>query len=134
MHQLPQNLRDVVQHWPKPAQFQFNRLREIVLDAAISADIGPLEETLKWNEPAWLPAKRGIGSTLRSSWSPKHPNALGLFLNCNSTLPETMRTLYPNTFTYDGKRSIWLALDTPLEQDALHHCAVLTLTYHRSKT
>jgi hypothetical protein len=42
--------------------------------------------------------------------------------------------LYPTTFEFDGKRSIYLPLDTALPADALHHCAHLTLTYHRAKT
>lgn len=134
MKQMPANIASVVKRWPDTAQAHFVQLRSIVHDAAQTADVGDLNETLKWNEPAWLPLKRGIGSTLRSSWSPKRPDALGIFLNCNSTLPETMRSLYPSTFEFDGKRSIYLPLNTPLPTEALHHCAHLTLTYHRAKT
>ena len=134
MEPLSQTVLNVVSSWPEQAQQHFLSLRAIVHDAADTAKIGVLTETLKWNEPAWLPAKSGIGSTLRASWSPKHPNALGLFLNCNSSLTETIRSLYPATFEFDGKRTIYLPLDSPLPEDALHHCAQLTLTYHRTKT
>ncbi|MEP3947552.1 hypothetical protein [Ascidiaceihabitans sp.] len=132
MQPLAPNLTAILQRWPTAAQNHFNDLRTIVHSAAKDADVDLLETT-KWNEPAWLPSKPRIGSTLRSCWHPKHADALGLFLNCNSTLPETMRTLYPDTFTFEGKRSIWLPLDAPLPEDPLHHCATLTLTYHRSK-
>lgn len=132
MQNLAPNLTALIRHWPKKAQSRFLELRGIVHAAAQDAGVD-LQETTKWNEPAWLPSKPRTGSTLRSCWHPKHADALGLFLNCNSTLPETMRTLYPNTFTYEGKRSLWLPLDAPLPEDALHHCATLTLTYHRSK-
>lgn len=134
MEPLSHTVLNVISHWPKPAQQHFDTLRAIVHDAAKTAKIGTLTETLKWNEPAWLPEKSGIGSTLRTSWSPKRPDALGLFLNCNSTLPETMRSLYPTTFEFNGKRSIYLPLNAPLPTEALHHCAHLTLTYHRAKT
>jgi hypothetical protein len=134
MENLSKPVQDVVAGWPKPAQSHFHTLRAVVHDAAKLADIGVLTETLKWREPAWLPEKPGIGSTLRASWSPKHPDALGVFLNCNSTLPETIRSLYPTTFKFDGKRSIYLPLKSPLPTEALHHCAHLTLTYHRAKT
>ena len=126
--------QDILSNWPQAAQTHFCTLRDIVHDAAKVAKIGDLTETLKWGEPAWLPATSGIGSTLRASWSPKRPVTLDLFLSCNSTLPETMRSLYPTTFEFDGKRSILLPLDFPLPTDALHHCAHLTLTYHRTKT
>ena len=134
MEPLSKTVLNVVSNWPAPARQHFDMLRAIVHHAAKTAKIGALTETLKWNELAWLPEKRGVGSTLRTSWSVKRPDALGLFLNCNSTLPETMRSLYPTTFEFDGKRSIYLPLDAPLPTNALHHCAYLTLTYHRAKT
>lgn len=134
MEPLSHTIQSIIEDWPRLAQTHFMALRGIVHDAANTAEVGKLCETLKWNEPAWLPAKRGIGSTLRTCWSPKRPNALGVFLNCNSSLPETMRSLYPNSFGFEGKRSLFMPLDKPLPMDALHHCAHLTLTYHRAKT
>ena len=126
--------KNILSNWPQAAQTHFCTLPYIIHDVAKVAGIGGLTETLKWGEPAWLPKKSGIGSTLRASWPPKRPKTLGLFLNCNSTLPETMRTLYPTTFEFGGIRAISLPLDCPLPTDALHHCAHLTLTYHRTKT
>lgn len=134
MEPLSQAVLNAVSNWPKPAQCHFDTLRTSVHDAAKAAKIVTLTETLKLNEPARLPQKSGIVSTLRTSWSAKRPDALGVFLNFNSTLPETMRSLYPAIFVLDGKRSIYLPLNAPFPADALHRCAHLTLTYHCAKT
>lgn len=42
-----------------------------------------------------------------------------------------MKSLYPDAFTYAGNRALHMALDAPIPQDAIDHCAFLTLTYHR---
>jgi hypothetical protein len=55
MEPLSQTVLNVVSSWPKPAQQHFDMLRAIVHDAAKTAKIGNLTETLKWSEPAWLP-------------------------------------------------------------------------------
>ena len=134
MENIENLFQDILSHWPQAAQTYFSTLRDIVRDTAKVAKIGDVTKILKWREPAWLPTTSGIGSTLRASWSPKRPEALGLFLNCNSTLPETMRSLYPTTFEFDGKRSVFLPLDCPIPIDALHHYGHLTLSYNRTKT
>ena len=41
-------------------------LRETILSTAAETDgVGKLTETLKWGEPAYLPVKPGIGTTIR---------------------------------------------------------------------
>ena len=133
MTHLPTALAAACQHWPEPAQSHLTTIRALVQDAADTAHIGALTETLKWGQPSWLPTQSGIGSTLRVAWSEKRPSDIGLFVNCNSNLGETMRTLYPDTFDFEGNRALYLPLDAPLPCDAIHHCATLTLTYHRTK-
>lgn len=104
MEPLSQAVLIVASNWPQPAQCHFDTLRTSVHDAAKAAKIVTLTETLKWNEPARLPKKSGIVSTLRTSWSAKRPDALCVFLNFNSILPETIRSQYQTTFVLDGKR------------------------------
>jgi hypothetical protein len=133
MTHLPKSLAAAIAPWPKAAQDQFHAIRAIVQNAAVTADIGILNETLKWGQPAWLPQKSGIGSTLRIAYSDKHPDEIGLFVNCNSSLAEQIRTIYPNDFRFEGNRALYLPLKTPPPEQAIHHCATLTLTYHRTK-
>ena len=128
---LPPDLATAVAHWPEPAQLAFLHIRRIVLIAARDLPDLSLIETLKWGQPSWLPDRPRQGATLRAAWQAKRPDDIGLFVNCNTTLAETMRALYPADFSYEGRRGLYVALAAPLPEQAIAHCAVLTLTYHR---
>ena len=131
MPDLPDDIRTQVTEWPTRAQAQFKALRQIVHTVAQRAEIGALTETLKWGQPSWLPTRPRIGSTLRCDWHKTAPDRLSLYVHCQTTLAETMRALYPDAFTYEGNRALHIALDHPLPEAAVDHCALLTLTYHR---
>ncbi len=110
------------------------KVRDLIFKtAAQNPVIGLLTETLKWGEPSYLPEATKSGTTVRISWHTKNPNQIGLYLNCKTTLIDTMREIYPNTFTYQGTRAVLFPLDQPLPNDALAHCIEMALTYHRNK-
>lgn len=131
MPPLPDPFTTCIAPWPERAQIGFVQLRTIVLTVARRAGIGEITETLKWGHPAWLPATPRTGSTLRCGWHPRTPDRLSLYVHCQTTLAETMRSLHPDAFTYEGSRALHMTLKEPLPQDAIDHCAFLTLTYHR---
>ena len=127
---MPRGFLDKLSQWPDPAQARFVEIRDIILCAA--QDICPVGESLKWGEPAWRPVKQRQGSTLRVSWSPMHAATLGVFVNCKTTLAETMRDVYPDVFTYEDNRVLRMLLSDHIPQQAIDHLARLTFTYHRS--
>ncbi|WP_299499131.1 hypothetical protein [uncultured Roseobacter sp.] len=131
MSPIPRDIAEKTASWPVPARDLFCRIRETVHDAAARAEIGPLTETLKWGQPSWLPRKPRIGTTLRCGWDPDTPEQFSLYVHCQTTLIETMKTLYPNAFEYDGNRAMRMPLNGPSSLHAIDHCAFLTLTYHR---
>lgn len=133
-HPLPATVKTCITQWSEHAQLAFHEVRQVVMTVAARTPIGDLTETLKWGHPAWLPRTPGIGSTLRCNWSAKTPDRLSLYVHCQTTLVDTLRELYPDTFTYEGNRALHMTLDAPLPYDAVDHCAVLTLTYHRKTT
>ena len=109
-------------------------LRQLVFEVAAKLpEVGALEETLKWGEPAYLTPVTRSGSTLRMDWKPRAPGVCALYFNCQTTLVETFRTLFPETFTYEGNRAIVMPLSSPLEEDAVKTCIAAALTYHRQK-
>jgi len=120
-----------LQSWPDPAQVRFAEIRALILDAAQDADVGPVEETLKWGQPAWRPKRARTGSTLRLNWHEKSPQTLVLFVDCKTTLSATMREIYPHDFQYESNRALHLQLAARLPDQAIHHLAQLTFTYHR---
>jgi hypothetical protein len=108
-------------------------LRQLIFETAAGIDgVGPLEETLKWNQPSYLTTATGSGSTIRIDRI-KGTNRYALYFNCNTNLVETFRALYPQELDYGGNRSIILSLDGEFPEPALRHCVGLALTYHRSK-
>jgi hypothetical protein len=128
---LPPEIFAKVSLWPDPARQAFDRLRAIILETGHLVPEIAVVETLKWGQPAWLPDRPRFGSTLRAGWSADRPDALSLFVHCQTTLAEDMRSLYPDAFIYEGSRALHIPLAATLPEQAIGHCAHLTLTYHR---
>lgn len=131
MPSLPESVQFCIARWPAPAQARFAELRVIVHRVAQQAEIGTLTETLKWGQPSWRAARPRVGSTLRCDWRDTNPNRLSLYVHCQTKLVETMRSLYPKAFAYKGRRALHMPLDQPMPSEAVDHCALLTLAYHR---
>lgn len=117
--------------WPIAAQKQFNEMRALILNAAAEADVGPVEESLKWREPAWRPKRAKQGTTLRLNWHANLPSTIALFVGCQTTLSATMQDIYPADFIYESNRGLRLKLGEPLPEQAIDHLARLAFTYHR---
>ncbi|WP_299042453.1 hypothetical protein [uncultured Tateyamaria sp.] len=133
MNMTPPDFLARIETWPQPAQTQFVKLRQIVHDVATSAEIGPLDESLKWGQPSWRPKRARVGSTLRVDWSPSTPDRLLAFVDCKTNLAAQMDTRFPGQFHNDGRRALGFDLDKPLDEDAVWQLVHLTLTYHRAK-
>jgi hypothetical protein len=117
--------------WPAPARDQFNDMRALILKAAQDADVGPLDESLKWGQPAWRPRRARQGSTLRLNWQDSAPQSLTLYVDCKTTISDTMRDIYPTEFEYETNRALRVPIGAPLPIQAIDHLARLTFTYHR---
>lgn len=117
--------------WPVPACAAFAQIRAVILTAAREAEAGPLQESLKWGQPAWRPARPGQGSTIRLMWEDKVPQSLALFVDCKTTLSATMQEIYPTEFQYENNRALRMPLTAALPLAAIDHLARLTFTYHR---
>ena len=72
------------------------RLRSLIFDAARTVEAGELVETLKWQQPAYHPARRRIGTTVRIDAMPDGSDRYAMFVHCQTTLLATFRTLYPD--------------------------------------
>ncbi len=120
--------------YPPAARKRLLRLRELIFDTAASTEgVGELEETLKWGEPAYLTTQSKSGSTLRIDWKPAQPAQVAMYFNCQTTLIDTFRTLFPNELRFEGNRAIVLRNDDALPRDAVCWCIAAALTYHRAK-
>ncbi len=127
----PDEVAETFATYPQPHRDHLLRIRAIILQVAAQANI-ELVETLKWSEPAYLPKKARIGTTIRLGIKPKLPDTVGLFVNCQTTLIETFRTLFAE-ITFEGNRGVLMSVHDPLPEDALRMMIEAALTYHVSK-
>lgn len=118
--------------YPPAARDVLAKVRRLILDVAEAEGVGPLTETLKWSEPAYLTEATRAGSTVRMTWKAKSPDTVALLFHCQTTLVDTFRTRFPE-LRYQGNRAILLGVDEPLPEPALRWCVAAALTYHRRK-
>lgn len=104
-------------------------LRALIFAAAEATQTAPLTETLKWGQPAYLPAKKA-GTTLRLGVTGGQPT---LFVPCSTTLLDRYRDVFPAEFTYSGVRAVHVPADGPFPEAAFQQIAAMALTYHRDK-
>jgi hypothetical protein len=106
-------------------------LRELVFRTAASTDgVGELQEALKWGEPAYLTPATRSGSTVRLGWKKARPLEYALYFNCQTTLVDTFRTLFPKELRFEGNRAIVLLEADSVPTQALRFCIAAALTYH----
>jgi hypothetical protein len=120
--------------YPPTVRKRLLELRQLILDtAADTPDVGALEETLKWNEPAYLTTESKSGSTIRINRKPGSESKYAMYFNCNTNLVDSFRGLFPKTFRYQGDRAIEFDVTDKVPVAELKLCVSMALTYHRKK-
>lgn len=133
MEHAPAPVLAAIAQWSSAAQQTAWTCRSLFLQTALENDTGPIEESLKWGQPAWRPQRPRMGSTLRMFWVPATPDLLSLYVDCKTDLAARMHDLYPDLAVNDGRRQLGISLQDPLPEQALSHLAQMTFTYHRAK-
>ena len=106
-------------------------LRELVLDVgAKTPGVGPLEETLKWGEPAFVTAQSKNGSTVRIAWKKSRPTQYAMYFNCQTMLVDSFKTMFPTAFRFEGNRALVFDEHDKVPVEALRICVAMALTYH----
>jgi hypothetical protein len=93
-------------------------------------DVGRLDETLRWGEPAYV-TTTGSGSTIRIDRRRKDPTQYAMYFHCRTSLVDYFRAAFPDTFTFDGNRAIVFDGGDRVPVRALTVCITAALTYHR---
>jgi hypothetical protein len=120
--------------YPVKLRTRLLQLRKLILETAAElAEVGVLEETLKWNEPAYLTTQSRSGSTIRINRVNGSDTKYAMYFNCKTTLVDSFRSLFPTTFRYQGDRAIEFDLTDKVPVAELKMCIAMTLTYHRKK-
>ena len=116
--------------YPPSVRNKLMRLRDLVLKtAANTPGVGPIEETLRWGEPAYRTSQSGSGSTIRMAWKKTRPSQYALYFICTTPLVDTFRSVFPGELRFEGNRAIVLELADKVPMDALAWCIAAALTY-----
>jgi hypothetical protein len=126
---------DVFRSYPPLIRSKLVVLRHLIFQTAEVTDgVGPISETLKWGEPAYLTPATKAGSTIRIGWKASAPQQYAMYFNCQTTLVDTFRTLFPE-LDFEGNRAILFDESEDVDLDSLAVCVEAALTYHlRKKT
>jgi hypothetical protein len=127
---MPAPVLQAFRQVPTPMRATLLEVRRLIFDVANDDPrIGPLEEALRWGEPAYLTQKNKTGSTIRLGVE-KASGKPALFFNCQTTLVEDFRTQFGGALTYSKNRAVLIDKDTSECADALKICITAALTYH----
>lgn len=120
--------------YPPKLQARLLALRRMIFDVARQAEgVGKLQETLKWGEPAYVTAESGSGSTIRINRHKKQDGQYAIYFHCQTSLVDTFRSLFRDTFKFEGNRCIVFDAEDRVPAAELKICIAMALTYHRSK-
>lgn len=104
-------------------------IRQLIFEVAESEDVGPIEETLKWGQPAYLTSESKSGTPLRLG--PSKAGGYALFVHCQTTLISDARAVFADAFTYEGNRAVLFDAQTQIAKTPLQILIAQALTYHR---
>jgi hypothetical protein len=128
---MPADVSAVFGAFPEPVRRRLLEVRSLIFETAAKIEgVGPLAETLKWGDPAYLTEASGSGSTIRLGWLRASDNCAVLF-NCHTTLVGDFRDQFPDAFVYEMNRALLLDACKPLPEVPLSACLRMALTYHR---
>ena len=109
-------------------------VRDLILQvAAKMPEVGEIEEALRWQQPSFLTTRSGSGSTIRIDAMRASEENYAIYCNCNTTLVDDFKQLYPKHFKFEGNRAIIFNVADKLPMNELRHCISLALTYHLRK-
>lgn len=91
--------------------------------------IGPIEESLKWGQPSYVPISK-CGSPIRLGIEKNTSDKIGLYVHCGTNLIETFKHIYPDEFNYRGNRGVLFDHSDGLPLEPLRHIISIALTYH----
>ncbi|MEP1254331.1 MAG: DUF1801 domain-containing protein [Alphaproteobacteria bacterium] len=123
------NVKTAFNAFPDDLRPTLLRLREMIFDtAARTPDVGALEETLKWGQPAYLTPQTKSGSTLRLGM-PK-TGGVALYAHCQTTIISDFASQFAQDFAIEGNRAVHLPADSDLAEAPLRQLIHSALTYH----
>lgn len=131
---VPEAVAQTLEHYPDAVRRRLLQVRDLIFSVAAETEgVGPLTETLKWGEPAYLTETSKSGTTIRLGASRSSPDQCAVFVNCQTTLIDTFRAHFADDFTFEGQRALLFPATGDFRREPLALCLRAALTYHRQK-
>jgi hypothetical protein len=127
---MPAEVAAVIDAMPEPSRSRVLQLRNLVLAEADARGIAPVEETLKWGQPSYVPGR--AGTTIRLG-ADETTGGAKLFVHCQTSLVDDWRSTHGERLSYEGNRAVLIDPEGPLPTDELSMCIGSALTYHSNK-
>jgi hypothetical protein len=124
------NVKQKFETYPENIQILLTSVRELILSVAAQDGVMGITENLKWGEPSYTSK---IGSTIRLDWKAKYPDQYCIYFNCKTSLIETFKEVYGDTFIYEGNRAIIIKINQKVPFKELAHCISMSLRYKKIK-
>jgi hypothetical protein len=116
--------------YPQMLQSPMLELRGHILDVARAMPgVGPVDEMLRWGQPAYRPRRTRTGTTIRIDAMKGAADGYALFVPCQTSLVAEFRELYPKRFRFEGDRALAFEAGEALPVEPLKHCIALAFTY-----
>jgi hypothetical protein len=131
---MPADVAAAFSAFPAGVRARLLEVRDLIFETAAATEgVGPLTETLKWGEPAYLTQATGSGSTIRLGRSRSSERPCAVLFNCRTTLVDDFRNEFPDVFAYEKNRAILLDAGERLPEAPLRSILGMALTYHRRR-
>lgn len=127
---MPADVAAAFDAFPVSIGRRLRAIRGLIFKTAAQLDgVGPLTETMKWGEPAYLTEASNSGTTIRLGWMRPSETHCAVLFNCKTTLVESFRERFPDEFAYQKNRAILLDMSRPVPDAPLSICLGMALTY-----
>lgn len=124
------DVKEKFDSYPGHIRNRLIEIRAIIFEVAEDEEIGEVAESLKWSQPSYTSKS---GSPVRMDWKPKNPDSISIYFNCKTSLIETFREIYGNSFKFIGNREIVLPLSENMPIAELRDFISMSLRYHSVK-
>jgi hypothetical protein len=116
--------------YPQMLQTPMSDLRGHILDVGKAMPgVGPVDEMLRWGQPAYRPRRPKTGATIRIDALKTQSDGYALFVPGQTGLIAEFRELYAKRFEFDGDRAVHFTAGDAVPVEALKHCIALAFTY-----
>lgn len=125
---VPEVVTQAFDAYPPDTRAVLMEVRDLVLEVKQEdAEIGELNETLRWGELSYLTEKPKTGSMIRLAKAKSGEPAV--FFHCGTSLIETFRAQYSHMFDFEGNRALVLRLPVKECNAELKDCIKQALRY-----